>query len=188
LGIRFNIDGGISQRRGFNLINNIKNQTTTDTYSGTFRLDNRKKEKIDIGGGVTFNYQETFYSLQENLNQSFFNQTYFSDLIINIKKGWTITTKVDYQFFNSITTEFKQEIPLLNAGISKLFLKNEKGQLSLNVVDMLNKNLGVTQRTDLNFIEQERIRSLGRYFLLSFTYSLKVFKNESQGGMIMIRN
>jgi hypothetical protein len=76
----------------------------------------------------------------------------------------------------------------LNAGISKLFLKNDKGQLSLNVVDMLNRNLGVTQRTDLNFIEQERIRSLGRYFLLSFTYSLKGFNNESQGGMIMIRN
>ena len=188
LGVRFNINGGISQRRGFNLINNIKNQTTTNTYSGTLRIDNRKKEKIDIGGGVTFNYQETSYSLQENLNQSFLNQTYFTDLIVNFKNGWTFTSKVDYQFFNGITTDFKQEIPLLNAGFSKLFLENDKGQLSLNIVDMLNRNLGVTQRTDLNFIEEERIISLGRYLLLSFTYSLKGFKNESQGGMIMIRN
>jgi hypothetical protein len=190
LGVRFNINGGVIQRKGFNLINDIKNQTITDSYTGTFRLDNRKKQKIDVGGGVTLNYQKTSYSLQSSLNQSFFNQTYFSDLIINFSKGWTFTGKVDYQVFNGITTDFRQEIPILNSGISKLFLKNDKGQLSLNMVDMLNRNLGVTQRTDLNFIEEERIRSLGRYVMLSFTYSLRGFKQEASGSMntIMIRN
>lgn len=38
---------------------------------------------------------------------------------------------------------------------------------------MLNRNTGISRSADFNYTSDEQIRSLGRYFMLSFTYSIK---------------
>jgi len=48
--------------------------------------------------------------------------------------------------------------------------------------DLLNKNLGITRTSTANYIEYEETNSLGRYFMLSYIYTLKSFGQDAGGG------
>ncbi|MBL0153828.1 MAG: hypothetical protein IPP93_10180 [Chitinophagaceae bacterium] len=61
--------------------------------------------------------------------------------------------------------------------------------MKLAVRDLLNKNIGITRNTNNNYIEDSRVNTLRRYFMLSFTYSLsKTGLNNAgaSGGMRII--
>jgi len=45
----------------------------------------------------------------------------------------------------------------------------------------LNKNTGISRNADFNYTSDEQIRSLGRYFMLSFTYTLKGMGGNQMG-------
>lgn len=48
----------------------------------------------------------------------------------------------------------------------------------------LNRNVGINRTADVNFIQEEVIRSLGQYFMLGFTYSLKPLGGSQRGIVI----
>ncbi|MEL6853332.1 MAG: hypothetical protein AAFP92_32780, partial [Bacteroidota bacterium] len=57
---------------------------------------------------------------------------------------------------------------------------NNRGELTLAAYDILNQNIGFSRTSQLNYIQEERITSLARYFMLSFTYNLSKFGAEQQ--------
>jgi len=56
--------------------------------------------------------------------------------------------------------------------VSKFLMKNKRLQLSLVVRDLLDRNVGIHRTSNLNYVEDERVASLGRYGLVKLTYSL----------------
>jgi hypothetical protein len=75
-----------------------------------------------------------------------------------------------------------QTVPIWSASISKYFLAGNRGEIEISAFDLLNKNLGVNRSTTLNYIENEEVLSLGRYFLASFKYALRSSGGNSKGG------
>jgi hypothetical protein len=72
---------------------------------------------------------------------------------------------------------------LWNASISKQMLKYNRGELKFAARDLLDKNIGISRNTNNNYIEDSRVLTLRRFFLLSFTYSLsKTGLNNAGGG------
>jgi len=51
-------------------------------------------------------------------------------------------------------------------------MKGERGVLTLKGIDLLNKNTGFQQTSDLNYLMQVNNNTLGRYVMLSFKYRL----------------
>ena len=174
LSSRVNINTKLSYNRGINFINDVQN--TTALYLGSTELrwqyDFKDFLSVSLGGELSFN--KTQYAISKAFNQSFLNQTYTFESNLTLPKNWTFSTNFDYLLYAS----FNQKIPLLNASIAKLFMKNSRGEMKFSVVDALNKNAGINRQANLNFVEDSRVRSLGRYFLVSFTYSL----NKPLGG------
>ena len=84
---------------------------------------------------------------------------------------------------------FSSKVPLWNAAISKQMLHFSRGELKLSVHDILNKNVRINHNANQNYVEDSRVNSLRRFFLLSFTYSLsKTGLDKSGPGMkIMMR-
>ena len=183
---RININTDIQYNRGISWINEIENQTETWQNMAELSLENRKKEKLDwmIGGQVIYN--TTSYSISAALDQSFLQQKYFADVTWDITEKWSVSTSLDYQIYSGAAFAENQEVPIWRASVSRYILKDNKGMIRLSAVDLLNRNLGVNRVAELNYVQEETIRSLGRYFMLSFTYSLSGF-NGSQGGGIHIR-
>lgn len=183
---RINLDLNGVYNQGISLINTVENQTNRLVSSANISLENRFKEKFDLAIGADISYNQTTYSIKADLNQDYINQTYYLDFTLNLPKGFNFETSMDYSIYSGLSDGFNEEIPIWNAAISKYILKDKRGQIRLSAVDLLNQNTGINRRAELNYVIDERIRSLGRYVMLSFHYSLKGFGNVNGPGGIRV--
>ena len=75
-------------------------------------------------------------------------------------------------------------VPLLKASITRYFLKANRGVLSLETFDLLNKNSVIERISDLNYIRQKQSNIIGRHFMVTFKYRLNKFDD---GGKIDVK-
>ena len=172
---KINIRLNSSLSRSILFINTQKNNLERLTNGFDINLENRNKDIIDIKAGTRFSITNTTYSESTNLNQNFLSTVYYSELIINIKKTWTFSTELDYTQYSGDQFANNPDIPILQASLSKRFLKGNAGLLKLTVYDIFNENVGINRTSNFNYIEDERVNTLSRYFLVSFTYKISRF-------------
>jgi len=158
----------------------VSNQFTTDRYNGNIRLsiENRNKEKIDWNLGGSWGYNIIEYRAANENNQEYFDQSLFADLTVNIEKSISFETGIDVQFYSAQSNLEDLTVPILKASFSKFILKDQKGQIKLSVFDILNQNLGVTRSNSLNYIENSEILSLGRFYMVTFSYAIRGFQQK----------
>ncbi|MCB9035476.1 MAG: outer membrane beta-barrel protein [Lewinellaceae bacterium] len=182
---RINIEAALTYNRSFNEINGKENRTDQRMASMDLRLENRFKEKFDLAGGARLEYSQARYSIQEGLNQNVFNPTYYASLQLNLPMGFTLYNSLDYDVYRGRTAGFNQTIARWNAYLAKSLLEN-KAEVRFAAYDLLNQNQGISRRAELNYVEDERVNVLSRYFLVSFTYSVNGL-GEKAGGVRVIR-
>jgi len=182
LGMGYRVGPRSSYSKGITFINGERNNTNNYTNGVNLRFNNLKREKIDIQFGGNISYTTSQFSIDADRNQDFINSTYFGEVNWMIKERFTINTELDYQIYNGISDDFKQDIPIWNAEVSLLMLKGKKGQLKFGVYDILNQNRGVNRVNQFNYTLDTQVNALGRYFLTTFTYNLKGFSAEKAGG------
>jgi len=140
-----------------------------------FSIENRKKDVVDAKIGTKFNLNKTSYSQDDNLDQDYLSTEYYAELLIELSKTWTISTDVEYTTYSSNQFNNNPAIPIWKAYISKRFLKGNSGLLKLSIYDILNKNVGINRTSEANYIQDQRITTLSRYIMLSFTYKIRRF-------------
>ena len=59
--------------------------------------------------------------------------------------------------------------------LGKKVFKNQRGEVSLMVYDLLNQNANVRRNISDTFIEDIQTNVLQQYFMLSFTYNIRRF-------------
>ncbi len=172
LGIDIRLNYNVTYNRGIQFINLEETDFDRIATGGGVRIDNRKKDVIDIAVGGNLNHSLTTYSNPESPDQSFFNQRYFGELNINLGQKWRIGSEINYTIYQGDAFGEAEKIPIWEASLSRYIFEGNRGEIQLTAFDLLNKNRGINQTSDLNYIEEERITSLGRYVMLSFTYNL----------------
>jgi len=172
---RINLGAEGRYNRGFLVLNEVENQVNRFNGSFNLSLENRKKEVVDIRAGAEWGYQQTAYIENEALNQQFATESYFIDGSLDIGKNWQIHTLFDYQVFPQGPFAERQAFPLWEASVSRFFGEQQQLQLRLSTFDLLDRNTGINREATFNYIENERMVALGRYFMLSAVYSLKGF-------------
>ena len=110
---------------------------------------------------------------------------YYLDATIYFLKKWSVNSIFDYNIYQSASFTGDQEVQLWQASLERNVMKNDRGQLKLSVFDILNQNRGVNRSTDFNYIQEERIASIGTYYMLTFTYKLSAF-DQQEGGFRII--
>jgi hypothetical protein len=179
---RFSLGPTYTYNRGITLINFQENRSDSRTYGGTIRYDYTFKEVLTLGLSANLSQNKTEYSFNTTQNQQYLNETYSSDLSINFLKNYSFNTTYDFYHYRSQTTGFDQTIPILNMSVSRFLLKNNVGELKLAVVNALDKSMGVSQTATSNYLQQETMNNLGRYYMISFTYALNKQLNPMGGG------
>lgn len=175
--IRFSISPRYLVSKGNNLVNGVNNLNTQNQYRSDFKVT-YLTDKINFVFNT--NYQKSFveYSVNKEFNQNFSVFRNTTDFRWKITKEFTIATDFEYSYYQSsrLSTNLRP-IPILNLAVKHLFLKNNRGELMLSVQDVFKRNIYLSQRSDENFFEIDRSNAISRYFLLTFTYSVK-----NQGG------
>ena len=185
--LNFNSNTGYSKTEQF--INTVSNTIRTFTLGPSMRMDLSPTDKLDLSINAGFNYYNTAYSLQSALNTNYFSQEYEGEVYWQLPANFQLNTSFTYTVNSRRADGFNTSIPLWNAFFSHQFLRFKRGELKLSVNDILNRNIGINRSSNQNYIEDSRTKTLQRFFLLSFTYSLsKTFATrEDHGGVRVMR-
>jgi hypothetical protein len=178
---RFSISGNASLVNSVNILNESEQNIRQQQFGGRVRYDFRYKEVLDLGLSANITKSMTHYEFSSQADQQFMNQTYRAEGILSFLKNYQLTSSIEYLVYQNATVNFTQQIPLLNISMSRFVMKNKTGEIKIAVTNLINRNIGVSQSSNINYVERTTANSLGRYFMLSFTYALNKFMNPLAG-------
>ncbi len=192
IGFRINSNLNYSYTRSIVSINRQQDISRRNNSSLELSFDNLQKDVVDLRLGTRFGINRTSYDEGAGQNQEYFNQNHFVDINISPNSRWNIGSRFNYRIYSGGTRAGDvQAIPLWEASLSA-FVMRRKGEIKLSAFDILNRNEGIEQNVDINYIEDVRINSLGQYFMVSFTYAINQLverrdNNQRGGSMRMMR-
>ncbi len=176
--LNLNIGGTFSHTPGL-ISNNVNYANSTMANTG-FALTSNISEKFDFSVSSSVSYNNISNTLQSELNSSYVNYNSKIKFQVMPYKGLVLQTDVTHQFYNGLSAGYDDSYYLWNAGVGYKFLKSNVAELRLTVYDLLDQNKSITRNTTETYYEDIESNVLQRYFLLTFTYNLKFFKESAR--------
>jgi hypothetical protein len=167
--------------KGIVYVNGIENDVERLRNSLDLSFDNRKKGFVDVTAGGRLSFNRTSYSVNESLNQNWLDKRLYADLILTPGKQWEFGSSFDLVVYSAETFGSESTVPIWKAHLIRYILKNNRGQIKLSAFDLLNRNIGIDRSSRLEYVQEERTRSLGRFVMLTFGYSISGFGAEKGG-------
>ena len=173
--VNFTTFGNLSRTPG--MINNEVNYTTTPSLGISLVLASNISPEIDftVSSLTTLSYVRNSIQTQSDNDYTLQNSRIRLNWII--WKGIVFTSDVTHQYSSGLSEGYEQNFVLWNAGIAKKFFANDAGELRFTIFDILDQNQSTQRNATELYIEDTQSDVLQRYFLLSFTYTLRNFTN-----------
>ncbi len=168
---RFTFGGSFRNRRTINVLDEIASTINQQVAGGNFRYSFRFKETFDLSLTARLDRQLTRYTFDQP-DQLFLNNSYTAEANLTFLRNFNLSSDFEFLQYEDRVRNETREIPLLNLSLSRFVFKNKAGEIKASVVNLLDKALGINQTASLNYFERQTTNSLGRYFLLTFTYAL----------------
>lgn len=180
LGMKFRINGNVRYNNGIVFINTRENDA--NTYSGGLgvTMENRKKEHFNLSYTPNINYSIATYSESPDNNLSYLDHSHRINADLYSLEKWSIGSDLAVTYYSAQDFGEAQVIPIWSAYISRYLLENDRLELKLSAFDLLNQNTGVSRSTNLNYIQNQIVSSIGRYAMLSLTYNIQSVGGEAQ--------
>jgi hypothetical protein len=179
---RFNFGASASQNQAITMLDDQEYDINTESRGGNVRYNFTFKEFFILDLSANIRNSNTKYDNDTFDDQRFINSTYTAETNITVLKNWQLAADYNFFIYDSKTTDFKQSLPIMNIWLSRFLLKANAGEIRVGVSNLFDKSLGITQTAAQNYIQQERLNNLGRYFMVSFTYALNKALNPMGGG------
>jgi hypothetical protein len=171
----FNLNGGFSYTKTPGLINDQENTTNNYAISSGFVLASNISPEFDFTIAYNANYSIVKSSLMPSQNNEYFIH------VANIKFNWifwenfVLNSEVFHNLYKGLGQDFNQEFLLWNASFGYKFLEKNAAEIRLSVYDILGQNNSITRNVTEIYLEDLKTVVLQRYFMLTFTYSLRKF-------------
>ena len=165
------------------MVNKQINTSETTTLGFGLSVTSNISEKIDFTLSSRTNWNQAISSLNSSLNSVFLNQQFEGRINLILPGDWTFRSSIINQSFSGLGDGFNQNYWLWNGSIGKKFLKDNKGELSLVVFDLLKQNVSIQRNVTELYIEDAQTIVLQQYFMLRFNYRLSAMapaKNNQQ--------
>ncbi|HEX6914918.1 MAG TPA: TonB-dependent receptor, partial [Chitinophagaceae bacterium] len=187
-----NLTSTVALNRDVSMVRDISEASPSTAYTRNYVFAERVsfnmniRERFDLNLSGTSTYSMVKNSRQPRLDADYFTQMISLEPTYSSKKGWIFALDFDYNFYRGQSEGYNQEIPLLNASIAKQLFKNKAGELKIQAFDLLNQNQSITRTVETNYVEDANTRVLQRYFMVSFTYHLRKFGQNTMPGFFNI--
>jgi hypothetical protein len=163
-------------------LNGAQNRIHSTTVGPRFSFVYSREDKLDVELTASVSLNTGSYSLQPALNTHYMRQNYGLNTTGYLPWRLSVHSEFHVLFNTGRSDGYNTTIPLWNLSIARALLKNDRGEVKFSVMDLLNKNTGITRSLNQGSIVDEEYNVLRRYFLVSFTYSLNKTGLNSKGG------
>ena len=132
-------------------------------------------DRVDFTLSSRSNFNFVTNTLQAASNTNYLNQKTKLKLDWILGDGLVFRTDVTHDFYDGLSEDFDQNYLLWNISIGKKLFKNDQGEISLMVFDLLNQNNALTRNVTEIYTEDIQTNVLQQYVMLSFKYDLRHF-------------
>lgn len=171
-----NFNGGLTYSHIPSRINNETNIAHSYNANAGLVLSSNVSEKIDFTLSYTTNYYIVENTIRPQLDNTYFLHVTglkFNWIFLN---NWVFRNDVNNLVYNGLGGDLDQNYWLWNLNFGRKFLKNNQGELTLGVYDLLDQNKSVMRNVSASYIEDVQTNVLNRFFMLTFTYNIKNFR------------
>jgi len=168
--------------RNIAFVNGAANRISSTTLRPNLSFSYDIKDKFDLELTASLSFYSGSYSLQPALNTQYLRHNYEATTTNYLPLGFSLHNKFTYILNTGRSDGYNTSIPLWNVSLARSFLHNDRAEIKLGVMDLLDKNNGITRSVNQGNILDERYNVLHRYFLLSLTYSLNKAGLRTKGG------
>ncbi|HJW29600.1 MAG TPA: outer membrane beta-barrel protein, partial [Saprospiraceae bacterium] len=170
---RFSINANMTYTNTQNYVNTELLDLNRWSRTGGITFSNLNSKTLEYNFGGDWTFTDSYYKTNDALNQSTVLSHYFVDATLTLWKKWRIQGNYDYNLYSSDQFAQDQSLPLLGFSISRFLLPMDKLQLKFSVFDVLDENRGLSRTSDINYIEEIRSNSIGRYAMISAIYNIR---------------
>jgi hypothetical protein len=175
-----NLNGGVQFNRYPGIINNVKNESRSTVYTLGTVVASNISEYVDFNVSYSANFNQVTNAIVADRDDNYFQHVAGLQLNLLSKNGWFFQNDLNNQYYTGLSQGFNQSYWLWNAGMGKKLGKDRKGELRLNVFDLLGQNQSIVRNVAAEYIEDSQNEVLRRYFMLTFTYNLRNFGTAAQ--------
>ncbi|MCM5663010.1 outer membrane beta-barrel protein [Galbibacter mesophilus] len=157
------------------LVNDVENEQSDIKLSLGVVLSSNISENIDFTLSSNSSYQYTTNSTLSNSITRQFIQKSKLRLSYTFLKDFVLRSDLNHSYFGGLEEGIDPDYLLWNINAGMKFLKDNRGELSLTMFDVLGENTSLVRNTTDTYFEDVRNNVLEQYFMLSFTYKFRGF-------------
>jgi uncharacterized membrane protein YgcG len=175
-----NLDFSYNYSRTPGLLNNALNFANSHTVGVGVTFASNISDKVDFTISARPSWNKVANTLQSGSNTEYLSQN--SRLKFNwiVVEGFVLRTDLTHTLYSGLSDNFNQNYWLWNLGIGKKILKNDRGEITLAINDLLNQNRNITRNVTETYVEDLQSNALRQFVMLSFTYNLRNFNTGKQ--------
>jgi len=168
-----NLTSGITFARTPGLINQDLNVAETYGPSCGAVLSSNVSENVDFTLSYQGNYNISRNTFEPDLNSQYYSHTATVKTNFIFWQGIVFRNEMDNALYSGLSGGYDKNTLLWNMSLGKKFFSKQQGELTASVVDLLNQNKSVNRTVTGTYVEDTQNNVLGRYFMLTFTYTVR---------------
>jgi hypothetical protein len=146
----------------------------------SFIITSNISSNVDFTLSYTSNYTLAKNSVELQKDTKYWYQSVNAKLNLVLWKGITFNTDVVGQYNRGLSEGYNEKYLVWNASIGKKFLKSKSAELKISGYDLLNQNNSISRTVSASKIQDTKVNTYKRYFMIVFTYNLRAKRNQGQ--------
>ncbi len=192
----FNMMGGVSYSKTPSMVGGTvstdgvitggeKNNAENMGYFFRAVLGSNISENVDFTLSWNGNYNEATNSLAAaGEKNKYFSHTANASMKFVLPWNITFTANAAYSQHLGITNDYNEDYLICNLYLGKKIFKNKRGEIMIGVNDLFNENsVAFSRTTGSGYTQNTTNLSMGRYYMLQFTYNLRLFGKKGSRNM-----
>lgn len=171
-----NVNANANYIRTPGLVNGSLNYARSPTFGMGLGFSSNISKDLDFNFNYNLSYTSVSNTLLSGQNNAYINHIWIGKINYVAWNRLVLSGEYNQNLFSGLNAGFNTNFTLLNLGMGYKFLKNRQAELRASVFDLLGQNTNISRTITETYTEDVRSNNLSRYFMLTFTYTLRAFK------------
>lgn len=177
IGANLNITAGWNYSATPGMINNQENLVHSTTLTPGITFASARSATFDYTLRYSAGYSTSKNTLSPSQNTNYWQHSTFGKITSRIGR-WVLSTDVTNTIYTGLSDGYNTNYTLWNASVGYKIFKDQSGELTIKVYDLLKQNTSVNRTITDSYIQDQTTQVLQQYVTLNFTYTIKAFKSD----------